>query len=456
LVDSWTVSIRKRVLLGAGLVMTGGFLLLSMFANDASFLLPVKAFFGVMPELSTEDNLLALARYQFVLYTSGYFIVSVSMCLQDAILDPMGRHLVSRYRSNGNLYSMEALRKRVGLLQTWCRISFASASLVGTIAGGILMYVQVPMGTIFLLGLITPIVVICSLAILDLPEEIPATPMSKKIVSLALLLLGVSVLAQLVDVPGASEAVFVISLGAIIALLSILYKKSTLPAATLRGMLFTAVTFFLIGMTPGVGDGVSWWQRAELGYDRSFETALSVGSLLISMVIVFFAYHLTLSGHLGKLLLVFTAILSCSGLITIGFWYGMHVMIGNFFGVEPLQMVRYIAWIDTAASSPFIMLYGMLMFIFIAQYAEREGTATWMTIFASFFNLGSTASSLFTEYLNMLFPVSRTDFAHLGELLWASWGINLIFPVLVVLLLLTPGRPASVPLGYMLWRKIKG
>ena len=222
-----------------------------------------------------------------------------------------------------------------------------------------------------------------------------------------------------------------------------------------RALIFTALALTLAQTIPGTGDGASWWFRDELGFTRQFETELSIFGGILSLTLLFFTYNRILKGHLGSVLIWFNLILSLLSSVSLFFWHGGHIWLGNLLAIEPLTVVRYISWINTAAMSPFALLYGMIMFIFLAQYADDQRTATWFTVFAVFFNLSGTASGLLTGYLNQIFVVDRGSYNELGKLMWTSWVIGLLFPVLAILIFLTPWKKNSEPLAYVWWLKIK-
>jgi len=443
LVDSWSMTTRKRVLFGSGGVMMIGFWLLASLAGQYEWLMKLR---------SLSDSLVV---FQYTFLTTGYLLVSAAMCLQDVILDPLSRHIVSRFDYNGNELSGEEYKHKVGVVQVWCRISFNLASIFGMIVAGRLMAYGVHMEYIFLAAMFVPVMSVMFAQFISLPHELAVSSSNKRIIFSALGIVTVAVLVQVFDLPYSREVSFVVTLGVIVYLLRMLSKKSTVKKTSQRSLLFTAVTLFLITLPPGLGEGAAWWFRDVLGYTRQFETNLGVFGGVLSLCFLVFTFRLILRGHLGLVLILFNVILSILGSVGLGLWHGMHVWLGELFGIDPLQMVRYLAWINTAASSPFAILYGMIMFVFLAQYADDEGTATWFTVFASFFNLGITGSSLATGYLNQIFIVERGVYEELGKLMWTGWTIGLVYPVAIVLLFLTPWRKNSEPLAYTMWLRFR-
>ena len=116
LVDSWAIRRRKRVLIAAGAFMMLGFYILASLAGDYHWLAAFKHNFGydpalglseVLPEEIIKAQKEALIAFQFFFLALGYLIVSMTMCLQDVILDPMGRHIVSKTDESGHPLSNE-------------------------------------------------------------------------------------------------------------------------------------------------------------------------------------------------------------------------------------------------------------------------------------------------------------------------------------------------------------
>ncbi|MDP3962948.1 MAG: hypothetical protein Q8Q39_00430 [bacterium] len=456
LVDSWTIKKRKRVLFFSGTIMMGGFVLLAALAGEYGWLMKLQPAFFADP-----------VSFRIFFLTLGYLLVSATMCLQDVILDPMGRHLVSKAGANGQPLSDKDYQYKVGLVQVWCRISFNVASILGMTVAGIMMARGVQMDGIFLAALCVPVMTVLLIQFIRLPHDVEPVGVNKRIIIPALCLIVFAIITQLKNVPFSEEATFLITLGVVIYLIRALQKKSVISPEDQRSLLFTAATLSCLAIVPGVGNGVSWWMRDELGFTRQFETQLGVFGGILSLVLLFFVYRMILRGHLGYVLCGMIILFSAFGSITLMFWHGVHVWLGSLLGVDPLIVVRWVTWINTAASSPMALLYGMIMFIFLAQYANDKGTATWFTVFAVLFNLSMSGSNLLTGYLNRIFVVKQGEYdalgnlispgnyTELGNILWTSWVIGLMFPLIAILLFYTPWRKSSDPIAYTLWRRFK-
>ena len=68
---------------------------------------------------------------------------------------------------------------------------------------------------------------------------------------------------------------------------------------------------------------------------------------------------------------------------------------------------RSIAFIDTAAASPFAQLSMIPLLTLIAFYAPAGHRATWFALMASLMNMALVAGQLQTKYLNHVFVVER-------------------------------------------------
>lgn len=474
-VDSISVAYRKLCVMLSGVLMAAGFLLLAGLAGEYFWLRPIMTLFGFDPLVGTgaglEKDVLAaqmaaLGRYQFSIYILGYFFVSMSMVCQDVIFDPMSRHIVSRTDEEGRELNEEEYRRKVGIAQTWCRISFNFASIAGMLTAFALLSVGMRMDEIFLACLAVPLFTIVLVRYIKLPIEVVVSALRFRVIALALVVIFTAVATQMMDVPFSREISFLVTFAVVVALLVFLHKKDASPPALKRALLFTMFTLFMMNFAPSAGAGVSWWQREVLGFDRDFEIRLGIAGGVLSLGFLIFLYRFALRGHLGWFLFILNFIFLGFGLINLGFWYGVHEWLGGIFGVAPLSMVRIIAWVDTATSSPFVFLYGLVAFVLLAQYADDVGTATWFTVFATLLNLGYNANNLLTGYLNTIFIVSRGkyengmlvapgNYTELGAILWTSWISSLVIPTLVIIFFLTPWRKNSEPIAYHLWLRAR-
>jgi 6-phosphogluconolactonase/glucosamine-6-phosphate isomerase/deaminase len=87
------------------------------------------------------------------------------------------------------------------------------------------------------------------------------------------------------------------------------------------------------------------------------------------------------------------------------------------------------AFVDAAASSPFVQLSMVPLLTLTAYYAPPGHRATWFALMASLMNIAVVASQLQTKYLNDIFVVGRGQYAELGPLLIWAVALSFILPV---------------------------
>jgi len=116
-------------------------------------------------------------------------------------------------------------------------------------------------------------------------------------------------------------------------------------------------------------------------------------------------------------------------------YYGLHTKLG--------LDAHTVALVDTAVSSPFSYISGVLMLTLVAIYAPEGRKGTWFALMASLMNIALSASGLFTKYLNQWFVVTReikinntittpANYDNLGILLWTVVIIGTLIPLLVI------------------------
>lgn len=96
---------------------------------------------------------------------------------------------------------------------------------------------------------------------------------------------------------------------------------------------------------------------------------------------------------------------------------------------------RSIAFVDAAASSPFVQLSMVPLLTLTAYYAPPGHRATWFALMASLMNIALVASQLQTKYLNNIFVVGRGEYAELGPLLIWAVALSFIIPAAAIALL---------------------
>src|SRR5262249_38804450 len=105
--------------------------------------------------------------------------------------------------------------------------------------------------------------------------------------------------------------------------------------------------------------------------------------------------------------------------------YGVHQWTQTVFGFG----ARTIAFVDAAASSPFVQLSMVPLLTLTAYFAPPGHRATWFALMASLMNIALVASQLQTKYLNEIFVVGRGQYSELGPLVISAVTLSFIMPV---------------------------
>jgi hypothetical protein len=199
---------------------------------------------------------------------------------------------------------------------------------------------------------------------------------------------------------------------------------------TRLGILFATIIVFAFRATPTVGDGFFWWTLDELNFDAAFYGTLrQTGAILSIAVMWMFSKQLT-ECSVTKTLFWITVASTVLALPNIGLVYGAHQWTEAVFGFG----ARGIAFVDAAASSPFVQLSMVPLLTLIAYYAPPGHRATWFALMASLMNLAMVASQLQTKYLNDIFVVGRSQYTALGPLLIWAVALAFIIPVATIML----------------------
>ena len=269
--------------------------------------------------------------------------------IQDVVADAMSTEVVSRVDAAGKPVPEENVRAELGMVQVLGRLSLSAgilavAGLSGWVAG--LMSRE----SVFLLGLVIP-------ALSDrrrLPDQIRNRGAARRSTGASsaadLLSARSSSCSALGGVPFAQEIIFAISMGVICTML--FFVTRDLAPATTRAILFTTIIIFAFRATPSVGDGYFWWTLDVLKFDAEFYGVLrQTGALLALVGMWLFAKQLT-EYSAAKTLLWITIVGTLLSLPSVGLFYGLHEWTERMFGFG----ARSIAFIDTAAASPFAQL----------------------------------------------------------------------------------------------------
>jgi hypothetical protein len=187
---------------------------------------------------------------------------------------------------------------------------------------------------------------------------------------------------------------------------------------------------FAFRATPTVGDGYFWWTLDELKFDAAFYGHLrQTGAIVAIAALWLFSRQITEYSITAVLFWIAVASTVLS-LPSLGLIYGLHQWTEANFGFG----ARAIAFVDTAAASPFAQLSMVPLLTLIAYYAPAGHRATWFALMASLMNLALVAGQLQTKYLNEIFVVGRGQYEDLGPLMIWAVAIGFVLPVGVIAL----------------------
>ena len=360
------------------------------------------------------------------LYVFGAMLLAIGTVVQDVVADAMSTEVVDRTDDSGNDRPDDDVRVDLGMVQLLGRLAVSAGILaVAGLSGWLASFIS--RQGVFLIALIIPAITLLG-AVFQRKEILKVRPIDWRILGGGL---GFGVLVGalgLSGIPFGQEVIFVISMAVVCFMLKLVTVE--LDHETRLRILFATIIVFAFRATPSVGDGFFWWTIDELKFDAAFfGTLRQTGAILSIAVLWLFSKQLTETSVPKTLLWIAIAQMILS-LPNIGLIYGLHHWTATTFGFG----ARTIAFIDSAAASPFVQLSMVPLLALIAYYAPPGHRATWFALMASLMNLATVASQLQTKYLNELFVVERGQYAYLGPLMMWAVAIGFVVPVAVILL----------------------
>jgi hypothetical protein len=394
---------RSYVFLGAGLVASG--------------LVGLAAAAGGWSTLVGVDGL----------YLISALLIVVGLVLQDVVADAMTTEVVARSDGDGAARPADAVTRELGMAQVLGRLAVLLGSVATIGLGGWLASI-VSYQTVLLLGLIMPAISVTGV-LLAKPESARPKPIDWRVLGGGIALGTLAIALGSSRLPAGQEILFLLSMGIVVAMLIRLARG--LEHGVSRSIVFATLVVFAFRATPGTGEGYKWFQMKVLGFDEAFFGTLGQIGAIVGILGLWFASNAMTRQPIVRVLLWLTVITTLLSLPNLGLVYGLQLWTEKVFGIG----ARSIAVIDTTLESPFAQLSMVPVLTLIAIHAPAARRATWFALMASLMNLALIAGKLQTKYLNLLFPVTREDFAWLGPLMLTAVAVGLLLPVGVILAL---------------------
>ena len=360
------------------------------------------------------------------LYVLGAMLVAIGTVVQDVVADAMSTEVVERTDAAGNERPDNVVRIELGMVQVLGRLAVSAGVLaVAGLSGWLANFM--PRQDVFLIGLIIPAISVAGVFLRGI-ETMERRPIDWRILGGGIVFGAAVVVLGLGGVPFGQELIFLISMAVVCYMLVLVTAE--LDPNTRMGILYCTIIVFAFRAAPTVGDGFFWWTLDELNFDAAFYGTLrQTGAILSIAVMWLFARQLT-ETSVTKTLLWIAVASTVLAFPNIGLVYGLHQWTEATFGFG----ARSIAFVDAAASSPFVQLSMVPLLTLTAYYAPPGHRATWFALMASLMNIALVASQLQTKYLNDIFVVGRGQYAELGPLLIWAVALSFIIPVGAIIL----------------------
>ncbi len=360
------------------------------------------------------------------MYIFASVIMVVGFVLQDVVADTMSTEVVDKNQSDADI------KKELAMIQVLARLSLGTAIFFVAGLKGWLAQIY-SYETMFQISFFIPLLSIIGVTLVKL-NPVPSSPLNKQIFFGGFLFAIFVVLIGYNEVPYSQEIVFVVSLGVVLYFLHTLIQD--LDASTIKHIKMAMIVIFVYRAMPSVGPGLSWWQIDVLGFDKAFFGTLGQIGAALALVGMWVSAKFIVNQSIGKVLIWMTVIGSILSLPVLAMYYDIHTMLG--------LDARTVALVDTALSSPFDYIAGVLMLTLVAVYAPEGKKGTWFALMASLMNIALSAGGLLSKYLNQLFVVTRevkengvivttANYSDLGMLLWIAIGVGFIIPILTIL-----------------------
>ena len=358
------------------------------------------------------------------LYRLGAFASVLGVVIQDVAADAMSTEVVERENPDGTPRDKDEVDRELGMVQVLGRLAlsfgiFLVAGVAGWIAG-IYSY-----STVFLAGLIIPLVSVSGAALITL-KPVEKSTIDWRILGGGIVFGAFVLVLAWSDLPLNQEIVFVVSMAVLCAMLVRVVRD--LDEATKRTIFFAALIIFIYRAAPLTGQGYTWFAIDVLGFDEAFQGTLGqIGAGLALLGMWLFSDAITRK-PVPTVLLWLTIVTTILSLPSLGLVLGLADWTERMFGFG----ARTIAVIDTAASSPFAQLSMIPLLTLCAIYAPKGRRATWFALMAALMNLALVAGALQTKYLNEIYVVSRGSYENLPYIVEWVIAIGFVVPLAAI------------------------
>jgi hypothetical protein len=443
------------VYLGAGLIATSLFVMI-----------------GLLSHTEMMRAIAPLSQW----YVLAALLAPVGYVVQDVVADAMTVEAVPRVDPDGKLIELDIRKQMHITMQTLGRVAIIGGGILVAVANVVLMKDVATLSDagkgeayllIYQLALVIPFVSVCGIwlaswlkrrekkhfsaqglnreeieALVDVHVETP--PINWWILGGGLVFTVVSLGVGLVQVAGAEEIVF--SLSMVIVLFLIRQLTAELESEVRNVLVGTALLVFVFRAIPTPGAGATWWMIDELGFDQQFLATLSLIGSVLTLAGMFIFRRFMAERSMAYVIGALTIASTILSLPIISMYFGLHVWTASHTG--GVVDARFIAVIDTALESPLGQIAMIPMLAWIANSAPENLKATFFAVMASYTNLALSASQLATKYINQIFIVTRevvdidtseivvpADYGELGNLLIVVTIVGFVFPMLTIIII---------------------
>jgi len=359
------------------------------------------------------------------IYIAASILSVVGLVLQDVVADAMTTEVVPTAAPDGAPRAKADIDYDLGMVQALGRLALYLGILITARLGGWLAE-TLPYSTVFLIGLAVPLISVTGALLVDL-ETSETRPTDWTILGGGLAFGCIVVLLGVLDVPLGQEAVFVVSMVVVIAMLK--RVTSEVDRTTRLRIMYAAIVIFAFRLTPGPGQGYNWFTMDKLGFDEGFFGRLNEIAALLGLAAAWLLSDAVTRQPVARVLLWLTIGGTLLGLPNLGLVMGLHEWTEPHLGIS----ARGIALFDAAAQSPLVQVSMIPLLTLTAIYAPANHRATWFALMASFMNLALVAGQLLTKYLNLVFHVDRGTYANLPTLMTVVLILGLVVPLTAIL-----------------------